>query len=151
MHGDLRSRNDSVVLVGLEARVHTTSHRVAGSSKGGLGNGVVLAHESEDDHIAHRSLEFRWRIGETCGTTDLDRMSSSWCCYSTRGTGRNGGGSYGGVCYAGCDCLRDGDGLVDCRCLGVVSRVHPNDYNLRGGPDGNDVATTQLSTSQLST
>ncbi len=144
MHGDLGSRRDSIVLVGLEARIHTTLHRIAGRGESGLSNGVVLAQESEDDHIAYGCLDFRWRISQTCRTTDLDRVSSPGSRYDTRGAGGDGRGSYGAVCCAGCNCLRNRHGLVDCRGLGIGARVHPDDDNLSAGSLNNyTVGTAQ--------
>lgn len=72
LHGDLGSGDDGVVLVWLEARVHTGRHGVAGSIECGLCDGVVLAHEGEDDHVAHRCLDLGRRVGEACGTADLN-------------------------------------------------------------------------------
>lgn len=144
MHGDLGSGNDSVIRIGIEARVQTALQRVAGRVEAGLGDCVVLAHESEDDHIADGRLDFRRRISETRGTTDLNRVSCPRSCYSSRDTSRDSRGSHGRLCGTSCHCLRDGHGLVDCCCLGTGAGVYPNNDDLgAAGLEGYGVATTQ--------
>lgn len=90
LHGDLWGRIDSVVLVGLEARVHTAFHGIAGLGECRLGNGVVLAHEGEDDHVAHGCLDLRGRVGKASGAADQDTVGGPWAGHDTRGTSGDG-------------------------------------------------------------
>lgn len=43
--------------VGHEARVHSSLHLLAGLGESRLGDGVVLLHELEDDHVADVGLD----------------------------------------------------------------------------------------------
>lgn len=70
MHGNLGRRADGVVGVGHEARVHTAGEGIARLREGGLRSGVVLAHESEDNHVTNGSLDLIGNEDETSGTTD---------------------------------------------------------------------------------
>lgn len=57
LHGDHRGRGDGVVGVGLGVGVHAALKRVARLVEGGLGSGVHLGHELEDDHVANVGLD----------------------------------------------------------------------------------------------
>lgn len=57
LHRDLGRRDDGVVGVRLRVGVHAAVERVAGRGEAGLGGGVHLAHELEDNHVTDGSLD----------------------------------------------------------------------------------------------
>lgn len=144
LHCELGSGNDSIIRIGNKVRGYTTRQPVTGCIEAGLGDCVVLAHESEDNHIAYGGLDFRRRISEARRATDLNRVSCPRSRYSSCDTSRNGRGSHGRLCGTSCNCLCDGHGLVDCCCLGTGAGVYPNDDNLGvTGLEGYGVAAIQ--------
>jgi len=144
LHGGLRRRIYSIVLVGLETRVHTVGHAIAGRIERGLSDTVVCGLESENDHVANRCLDLGGLIGKVTSATDDNTVSSSRAGDGTCSSSGDCGGSDGGICCAGSNCLRDCHRLID-RCRrGIVTRVYPNQYDL--GRAGNDVYS--ITTSQ---
>ena len=128
LHGNLRRGVDSVVGVGLEARVHTAGQRITGCFERGLRYGVVLAAEGEDDGITDgdghlRGVELqtlrtanRDAVGSTGAGNDLRRASSeSRRCGHLTGNasnwGRTGRSASGGSSDTTGDGLGDRDGL----------------------------------------
>lgn len=55
LHGHSRWWRDSVVKICHEASIHTTFDLLARRVKSGLGCGVVLRLELEDDHVSNSS------------------------------------------------------------------------------------------------
>lgn len=137
MHGDLRRRNDSVVGVGHEARVHAIGNSVAGSIEGRLGDGVVLREELEDDGVTDGDVvKLVGLEDQTTGTTDCNSVARA----SSRDSGglvlHDGGGDtivhgdLSGVSTSG-DGLGDSDLLVDDGRRGIATRVCPDQVSRR--------------------
>lgn len=141
LHSDLRSGDDGVVGVGLEARVHATLNGVARGVKGRLGDGVVLRQELEDDDVANGDvLELIGLVGQASGTANLDGVSSSGdgsCAGGSLLAGLRGrsAGSLGGSAAGD-----DGDLLVDDGGLSAATGVGPDDDDVGLGLGGDAVA-----------
>lgn len=118
------------VKVGDETRVETTSESLAGSCKGGLGNGVVGLEELEDDLVTDSGTDEGRRVAEDLVAANFNRVGLGGSCSfgrigvgSCSGSGRRAWSSGG----ASSDIASD-DGS------GCVSR----DRGDSGGKCGND-------------
>lgn len=144
LHGDLGRRVNGVVGVGLVSRVHATIEGNARGVESGLGGGVVLAQEGEDDGIALGSRELRGVKGKTLGTTDSDAVSSTSGADGAGSAGSDGrvgldvptsDGSSSGSLSTTSNGLRycDGSGLVEDSGSGTTTAVNPENVDLNTG------------------
>lgn len=118
LHSDLRSGNDGVVGVGLEARVHAALQLLARSVEGRLGNGVVHGVELEDDGVTNGNVvELRGGVDEASGSSNGDGVG---------GTGSSGGRGLSSHRHG----LGDGDLRVVGRGSGTATGVSPDDDDL---------------------
>lgn len=137
LHGDLGRRVDSVVGVGLETGVHTASKGIARGLEGGLGDGVVLAEEGEDNAIAHGGLDLLGLESETLGATDRDGVGCGGTAYDVRcdgttrccGSSLAGNDSWGSGSGTANDCLSDGHGAADDGGSGTTTDVDPEEVD----------------------
>lgn len=128
LHSDLRSGNDGVVGVGLEARVHAAFQLLARGVEGRLGNGVVHGVELKDDGVTNGDVvELRRRVDETGGSSDGDGVS---------GAGSSGGRGLSSHSHG----LGDGDLGVVGRGGGTATGVGPDDDDLGQRVGGDAVA-----------
>lgn len=133
LHGDLRGRNDGVVRVGHEARVHAIGESLAGGVEGRLGYSVVLGEELEDDGVADGDIVELVRLeDETSGATDGDGVAGTsagdGCSLVLLDSGSHAI-VHGHLCrvVTSNNGLGDSDLLVDRRRLGLLAtRVRPD-------------------------
>lgn len=67
-----RRRADGVVRIGQESRVDTALHLDAGLGEARLGQGVVLRHKSEMDHVARSRIDGAWAEDKSSVATNGD-------------------------------------------------------------------------------
>lgn len=134
LHGHLGRRDDAVVFVGLKARVHAAGEELAGGGKGGLGDGVVLAQEGEDDHVADVGRDAVGLVDEALGAADGDGVRGEGAGglggggRALRGGVGSGRGRGRGVGSTGGHGLRHGLHLVDgLGGAGGAAAVDPDD------------------------
>ena len=150
LHGNLGRGDNGVVGVGHEAGVHTAGEGVAGGVESGLGDGVVLAVEGEDDHVTNIGGDLLREEGETLRTTDVDGMGGTGAGNDTASTGLDGGGDTVDASNGGGSSARgDGDGLSHSHLLvesggrKTTTLVNPDD----DGVDAADGTETNASNS----
>lgn len=121
LHSDLGRRDDGVVRVGLVTRVHATLHGLARSIEGGLGDGVVLSKELEDDHITDRNVVKLLRlVDQAIGATNDDGVTGRRL--------RRVDSRRSGVLAGGSDSLGDRDlFIVGCGLDILTTGVTPDD------------------------
>lgn len=135
LHSDLGRRRNGVVGVGLESRVHAALERLARLGEAGLGDGVVVGEEFEDDGVTDGDGELVRLVGETTGATNLDSVAGTRANHGSSLAVLDGGGgavlsSNGSRLLSSNDSLGNSDLVVDVGSLGAVSGVVPDDDDL---------------------
>ena len=82
LHLEDWSRADGVVWVGHQVRVHgSRGHLDTGLAEGGLGDGMVLRHKAELNHITNGSRNSRWGVNEPGFTSNDDLYASQFAIH----------------------------------------------------------------------